>query len=459
MILSMSQLKNLDAKLATLLTCVSNNLSLDELEQPEHIHLSLISNSIKEQLYSIDNDSTIESTYGLMISVQEDVERLISFCKKNDYESHAFVQEAATFLQEYVQQLLNELTPKAILHAIQKNSPDFEKLDVLYAKAQNKISELSSLQQSIENSASNLEDFRKEHKEEQFEMSNQLLRTQAEALSEIKKETSISTNRILSFTDNFVDDVNYKLSDIEQGSIKRMAEHSSERLEALKEVQNGALNHFNGAVDDKIDHIASRIENEVKKFDSRRSDMDDLLEKVGLAKDADVTISQANAEEAIANQLRTRGLIAMYCSIVVLVFFFADYIGISELWGGTSDKTLSDLTLEAFAIRFMTVLLLSSPAIYMLKESAVHRAKENLYRQRGTQLLTIRGYLSDLPDKERTEVKQDLAKNFFSFHDGKTDTSNVPDFLKDMKEAVGIAKSLNGQNKTVSQRFGRQPKQ
>ena len=208
-------------------------------------------------------------------------------------------------------------------------------------------------------------------------------------------------------------------------------------------------------LEEKVSSINQRIEDEISIFESKRSDMDSLLEKVGLAKDAEVTISQAEEEKKAADKLRNWGLIAMYASILTLVILFSEYVGLT--WWVENPQTLSDLTLEAFAIRFMTVILISSPAVYMLKESAVHREKENLYRQRGTQLLTIRGYLADIPDKERTEVKQQLAKNFFSFHNGKADTSSVPDFIRDMKEAMTIAKSLNG-HPTQPKRFRRSGK-
>lgn len=245
-------------------------------------------------------------------------------------------------------------------------------------------------------------------------------------------------NTLENLNNNFVSNLVSTLNNMEQNSIKRMLEQSNKRLEELKKVQDGALQSFNDSIQDNIDNISIRIETEVGKFESRREDMDQLLEQVGLAKDAEVTISQANKEEKRADDFRKYGIGFLYASILVLVFMFSEYIGLNTLWGGAA-KNLSDLTLEAFIIRFMTVTLISSPAIYMLKESASHRAKENLYRQRGTQLLTIRGYLSDLPDAQRTEVKKQLASNFFSFHNGKTDTSNVPDFIKNMNEAIKLA--------------------
>ncbi|GAB6260680.1 hypothetical protein [Photobacterium sp. R1] len=101
-----------------------------------------------------------------------------------------------------------------------------------------------------------------------------------------------------------------------------------------------------------------------------------------------------------------------------------------------------DLGLSWFIIRFMTITLLTTPCIYMLKESATHRAKENLYRQRGTQLSSIGAYLDELQPEERAQMKKELANHFFSFHDGKADVSNVPDFLKNLGEAVKLAQSI-----------------
>ncbi|WP_172562586.1 hypothetical protein [Vibrio furnissii] len=270
-----------------------------------------------------------------------------------------------------------------------------------------------------------------------------LLKNKSNSLSDGKssyyKEIESDIHRQLAtIKSDFIASISSELSKVEQNAIKRMLDQSNKRLEELRKVQDGSLQSFNDSVQDNIDNISNRIETEVGKFESRREDMDQLLEQVGLAKDAEVTISQANKEEKRADDFRKYGIGFLYASILVLVFMFSEYIGLNTLWGGAA-KNLSDLTLEAFIIRFMTVTLISSPAIYMLKESASHRAKENLYRQRGTQLLTIRGYLSDLPDAQRTEVKKQLASNFFSFHNGKTDTSNVPDFIKNMNEAIKLA--------------------
>ncbi|KFK51491.1 hypothetical protein JS87_04520 [Vibrio vulnificus] len=233
-----------------------------------------------------------------------------------------------------------------------------------------------------------------------------------------------------------------ELNNLEQESIRKMLDQSTKRLYELKKVQDGALRHFKSSVQDSIDSITSQIETEIGKFESKRAAMDALLEKVGLAKDADVTISQADKELQAANMFRWLDLGFMCGSIALLVYFFRYYIGFTEVPKGVVLPELKDLGIEFFALRFMTVILVSSPAMYLLKDSAAHRSKENLYRQRGTQLLTIRGYLTDLKDEQRSEVKHKLAENFFSFHNGKADTSNVPDFIKNINKAIKLAHAI-----------------
>lgn len=266
--------------------------------------------------------------------------------------------------------------------------------------------------------------------------------TRKQTISDIEKLRESTINRLSQLNRDFMSELTSELNNLEQESIRKMLDQSTKRLDELKKVQDGALRHFKSSVQDSIDSITSQIETEIGKFESKRAAMDALLEKVGLAKDADVTISQADKELQAANMFRWLGLGFMCGSIALLVYFFRYYIGFTEVPKGVVLPELKDLGIEFFALRFMTVILVSSPAMYLLKESAAHRSKENLYRQRGTQLLTIRGYLADLKDEQRSEVKHKLAENFFSFHNGKADTSNVPDFIKNMNEAIKLAHAI-----------------
>ncbi|HHF0514331.1 hypothetical protein AB6D72_18480 [Vibrio alginolyticus] len=245
-----------------------------------------------------------------------------------------------------------------------------------------------------------------------------------------------------SISDNELNNIRQSIHEVQHRALENIRTESSNVSSSFQDHLSTTINSFDKHYNSKISGINKRIDDEVKAFELKRGDMDALLEKVGIAQDADVTITQANKELKSATWLRWTGLGFMCCSIALLIYFFRYYIGFSDVPEGVTLPDLKDLGFEFFALRFMTVILVSSPAIYLLKESAAHRAKENLYRQRGTQLLTIRGYLADLSDEQRSEVKHKLAENFFSFHNGKVDTSNVPDFIKNMNEAVKLAHAI-----------------
>ncbi|OEF36560.1 hypothetical protein OAE_12175 [Vibrio cyclitrophicus 1F289] len=238
---------------------------------------------------------------------------------------------------------------------------------------------------------------------------------------------------------------------------KNTSELNKAKHEIRKERQT-ALDQMSLNIESELGAIQSRIDDSVKKFSDKQELMDSYFEKLGVTKEGEVYLTQANRERKTSNILRGLGLFGMVLSIVLLGFLFKDYLGFGEELTKEYIENLKLLGTEIFALRFMSVLLITAPSIYLLKESAGHRTKENLYRQRGTQLVTISSYLDDLSSEDRSKLKVDLADNFFSFHNGKADTQNVPDFIRDMKEAVGIAKSLNGQTKTVSQRFNRKSK-
>lgn len=267
-------------------------------------------------------------------------------------------------------------------------------------------------------------------------------------LQDAESKINMMTRKFSQDRNDFEELLSEKREDIQKFSsqtrdeiLSSVQESADKHIYEIQEKQSGIIKIFNEKITREISGIESKINAEIEKFESKNKAIDALLEKVGLAKDAEVTITQANNELKSANLLRWLGLFIMCLSIAMLIYLFRYYIGIGT--PPTDLPKLGDLGLEFFAIRFMTVILVSSPAIYLLKESASHRSKENLYRQRGTQLLTIRGYLADMPDNQKCEIKDKLASNFFSFHNGKVDTSNVPDFIKNMGEAIQIAKSLN----------------
>ncbi len=258
-------------------------------------------------------------------------------------------------------------------------------------------------------------------------------------------------------------------------SIRKTAADASQRIQnAQTETQESFDSHLNEIIgtinkriDDKISHYDEMKKEMEAAFQDKIQTLDRQLSIVTSGVMADQHLKQANTERYVYWVFQVAGFAFMLAAIYAGSVFFSELTNIKIPFLPKPDLVIHiDGSLNNGAnpislmfMRLSMIILLTAPALYLLKEAAGHRHKENLYRQRGIQLATISPYLEELEKEERAAIKKELVSSFFNFHDGKADTQNVPDFLRDMKEAVGIAKSLNGQNKTVSQRFGRQPKQ
>ncbi len=205
----------------------------------------------------------------------------------------------------------------------------------------------------------------------------------------------------------------------------------------------------------ELDTMQSRIDEVVSRFSDKQRVIDAYFSDLGIAKEGEIYLERAKKEELYANKLRYIGISLLIASIALLGYLFKDYLGFGHELTDEYVRSLKSLGPEIFFLRLFSVLLLTTPAIYLLKESASHRNKENIYRQRGTQIVSLPSYLEGLDDREKAALKHDLAKSFFTFHNGKSETKNVPDFIRDMKEVANIAKSINGQQSSVKERLNR----
>ncbi|MGR6839396.1 hypothetical protein ACU5DF_09870 [Aliivibrio wodanis] len=184
----------------------------------------------------------------------------------------------------------------------------------------------------------------------------------------------------------------------------------------------------------EIELLRKTVEADEIAFRSLFEEMKKLYKIAGDGKLSDQNIKQADEEKTAADKMRFFGVGLLFVLIGFAAWFL---VLLTELPANTS-------YLSWFLPRFLTLTFCSMPAIYLLKESASHRHKENLYRQRGTQLATLGSYLADFNnDDKKMDIKSELIKNFYSFNDGKADTSNVPDFLKQMKEFAAVTKTFN----------------
>ncbi|TMX39732.1 hypothetical protein DA093_03350 [Vibrio rotiferianus] len=216
---------------------------------------------------------------------------------------------------------------------------------------------------------------------------------------------------------------------------------SSGSLQELQLEQAKALNSFNEQVNENVGAINGRINQEVKEFETKKTEITEILGEISTAYQAGANSRQADKEETAANKYRIAGIIGLIVTIFCSIWLFNDYIQFFGKPEGTVTP-IGELGIGWFALRFMTITLLTTPSIYMLKESAAHRSKENVYRQRSTHLSSIGAYTDELPAPEKAQLKKELAANFFSLYDGKPDTSNVPDFIKNLNEAIKMAQAI-----------------
>ncbi|UTZ33699.1 hypothetical protein HB762_20730 [Vibrio campbellii] len=270
-------------------------------------------------------------------------------------------------------------------------------------------------------------------------------------LDEIKKELSSQEDKITNTAQELMEKLDRNFSTQQSSNLEAVTDQTRESVNQIQIASQEAANKFHKQVDSQISEINKRIDNEVNQFEAHKLDIEKILGDISNAHQSNANRIQADKEQEAADSLRKYGVIGLIFVIIFSLCIFDSYLG----FFGTKTTTDGQLTSQWFLVRFLTITLLTGPFIYLLKESASHRSKENLYRQRGTQLSSIGAYLAELEMEERAILKKDLARNFFSMHDSKVDTQNVPDFIRDMKQIVCLAKSINGHPTTMRERFTR----
>ncbi len=303
----------------------------------------------------------------------------------------------------------------------------------------------------IEFEANSSKDELKKYQDEIFNRIDIKVRSLDKKLEQLKTEFIHQEERLFETTGELIEKLDKNFSTQQSENLEAVTRQTRTSVNDIQVASQEAANKFHKQVDAQISSITARIEREINEFDKHKQDIEKILGDISNAHQSNANRIQADTEKKVADKLRLWGVVGLISVIFFSLYLFNSYLG----FFGSSTTTDAELSTQWFLVRFLTITLLTGPFIYLLKESASHRSKENLYRQRGTQLSSIGAYLSELDLEERTHLKKELARNFFSFHDGKADTNNVPDFLRDMKEMVGIAKSINGQQKTMRERIGR----
>ncbi|CED57123.1 putative uncharacterized phage protein [Aliivibrio wodanis] len=187
---------------------------------------------------------------------------------------------------------LQELNIKINIEAFQKNTNLFNEIkniEVVAEEAKNSLSNIiyqteAKLQAAYDNNKTaeeHLKSTRLELEKSNKKIDAKITKIDTE-LDEIKlTHINEANNNFTSFNleldnlkentvSNAITEIQTRLVSIEQDSIRRQTKQYSERLSALKEIQNGALEKFNGEVDDQIDNISNRINKEISAFETKK---------------------------------------------------------------------------------------------------------------------------------------------------------------------------------------------
>ncbi|MBY8024015.1 hypothetical protein KW469_02995 [Vibrio fluvialis] len=354
---------------------------------------------------------------------------------------------------------------------LQSARNDFEKyVNHSEERLKNLISETNRKNQIFNTEITDL--FQKLEKESanRIEVRIQRAENTVSALSKLESETEEKIKDVISSELKGLDHFISNTQETINSSIRKTASESTQKIQtAQTDAQTGFDEHVNKNIEAINDRINEKINDYDKlkeqlehKFNEKISVLEGQISIVTSGVMADQHIKQANTERMVYWVFQIMGFLFMIAAIYSGSVFFSELTNIRLPFMPKPDLVIhvdgaynngANPSVLMF-MRLSMIILLTAPAIYLLKEAAVHRHKENIYRQRGIQLATISPYLDELEKEERAAIKKELVPAFFQFHDGKADTQNVPDFLRDVKEAAHIAKIVNGQP-TKSRRFGK----
>ncbi|PMG10380.1 hypothetical protein BCU98_05950 [Vibrio splendidus] len=185
--------------------------------------------------------------------------------------------------------------------------------------------------------------------------------------------------------------------------------------------------------------LDKEIRKEVKGFANQKDKLTQVLGSLSEFRRAKSDIAHADEQKLEANKFRKYGAWLMLLPIFSFILFFVK-VDLSDSSAHLAFTFPEDVS--GYILRFLTIVLFSSPSVYLLKESAYHRKQELIYRNRGIQLSSIGTFLDDLEPEHRTKVKMDLVGTFYGAPDSKTDTSHVPDVMQQIKEVAALSKSI-----------------
>lgn len=199
----------------------------------------------------------------------------------------------------------------------------------------------------------------------------------------------------------------------------------------LGEQRSNIVNNIEELVGEELKRSKKKIDNHVADFKSVNAEVHSLLEISSSDVLANNHLQQAKDEKKIADFLRLSGFIFLAAATIFACFEINKLI----------DKA-GEISIMFVFVRLLIIFLLTTPAIYILKESSRHRSDERKYRNIGIQLATVNSYLDSFSAVEKGQIKKDLTASFFGNSEAKVDTSSVPEMQKIVEKLIDTIASV-----------------
>ncbi|OED88629.1 hypothetical protein [Vibrio cyclitrophicus] len=287
----------------------------------------------------------------------------------------------------------------------------------------------------------------KEINDEQNELSTTLKQVELNNINLIKSaalEASKELTELRNSAKLELDANKDKLLDSFEQEVSSETSKLGQAIRSLEDKLVNEITDIQDSLDARVVSLNSELEKaikvEVKSFANQKNKLTQVLGSLSEFRRAKSDISNADYQRQQADSLRRYGLSSMLLPLLAFVLFF---VSIENQEGAYSAIVTLPSDVSGYLIRFLTIILFSSPSVYLLKESAYHRKQELVYRNRGVQLGSIGAFLEDVPAEVKTTIKQDLVKTFYGPADGKADVSNVPDMVQQIKDVALLSKTLS----------------
>lgn len=151
----------------------------------------------------------------------------------------------------------------------------------------------------------------------------------------------------------------------------------------------------------ELDKIKDLFDAKQEYFEQRRQEIELIVGSVASTSLSGEFSKSAEAEGRAADLYRIYGIGAMSIAAGIAVATFI----LSFVY---------PLTLSSTIIKTLTLVLVSAPAAYLVRESSRHRENQHIFQQTSLDLRSISPYLAPLEPAAREKIMADLAVRLFA---------------------------------------------